>query len=265
MIVLSQQELILVRSIVYTSWSRPFPGLHQKMARIHTVLYVLVAILLNIQQSTCLPTPDLASKISGFLARATQKTVPPNSTLPAPIANLTLKYIALGLGTQNYSCPTSSADAVPTAIGALANLYDTTDAIVGMAAMAMAPVATVSRVLSTITCEADSHDSAAQLNQIGQHYFDAAGTPTFDLSPENLLLKAKKIDASNAPGGACVGRDGGAAVPWLMLQDDGTGRSRGLGQVFRVETAGGSAPPTCEGAPVGTLTRDYAALYYLYG
>lgn len=235
------------------------------MAHFQQFLSILIITLLPILPSSALPLPaggDLAAKLSQFLSRAQSQVLPPNSTLPAPLSNLTLKYIALGLGTQNYTCASSSSNATPVAIGALANLYDATDA---MAAMALAPFGTVHKILSVGTCQADAHNNASQLKQIGQHYFDAAGTPTFDLSPENLLLKSKKMATANAPSDACAGRDGGAAVPWLMLQDDGTNRSQGLQQVFRVETTGGSAPANCAGVAAGSLTRDYAALYYLYG
>ena len=136
-----------------------------------------------------------------------------------------------------------------------------------MVALASSPMGQ-SNAMAAATCGADKNDSVGQMQQIGMHYFDAQGTPTFDLSPEGLLLKSKKMDSDPAPDGSCYGRDGGAAVPWLMLQDDGTGRSVGLDQVFRVETAGGSAPATCDGAvdpATGIVTRDYAALYYLYG
>lgn len=239
------------------------------MATIQLLLATLLSLLL-ITSTTALPTPggppnlgSLGSRISQMLSNAQKRTVPPNSTLPAPLSSLTLKYIALGLGTQNYTCASTpnSPTAAPVQVGALANLFDATDTIV---AVANSPLTTVSKAMSAGPCQADAHNTAASLRQIGQHYFDIAGTPTFDLGAEGMLLKAKKMASAAAPSDACVGRDGGAAVPWLMLQDDGSGRSEGLGQVFRVETAGGAAPATCEGVG-GEVERDYAALYYLYG
>ena len=226
----------------------------------------IASILLCITTITAAPIPDnrisnIVHQITGALQRKQATLQPPNSTLPAPLPGLSLKYVALGLGTQNYTCATSDSTSLPAPIGAAANLYDTTAAV---AAVASAPSSTVQRALNAVSCAADSENTAGGLKQIGHHYFDAAGTPTFDLTPQGLLLKAKKVDTMTAPSGACAGRDGAGAVPWLMLQDDGTGRSVGLTQVFRVETAGGNAPPTCDGA-APSIQQDYAALYYLYG
>lgn len=47
----------------------------------------------------------------------------PKSTLPLP-AGLKLKHVALGVGTQNYSCTSATAEAIPDAIGAIASLLD---------------------------------------------------------------------------------------------------------------------------------------------
>ena len=42
----------------------------------------------------------------------------PSSTLPPP-TGLVLKFVGLGIGTQNYSCATPSSTAVPVSDGAL--------------------------------------------------------------------------------------------------------------------------------------------------
>ena len=42
----------------------------------------------------------------------------PSSTLPPP-TGLVLKFVGLGIGTQNYTCATSSSAAVPVSDGAL--------------------------------------------------------------------------------------------------------------------------------------------------
>ena len=89
---------------------------------------------------------------------------------------------------------------------------------------------------------------------LGEHYFDATHVPTFDLSPQIGFLKAKKAGDIAAP------VEG--AVDWLKL--DAVEGSKGLGEVYRVETAGGKAPGTCEGL-VGVVEVPYAAQYWFYG
>jgi hypothetical protein len=43
-------------------------------------------------------------------------TLMPQSTLPAPVGDL--KYVVLGVGTQNYTCATSDDTTKPVALGA---------------------------------------------------------------------------------------------------------------------------------------------------
>src|SRR2546430_2496894 len=47
----------------------------------------------------------------------------PSCALPPPNGTV-LKHVALGLGTQNYTCATPQSTAVPAANGAKAQLYD---------------------------------------------------------------------------------------------------------------------------------------------
>jgi hypothetical protein len=55
-----------------------------------------------------------------------------------------------------------------------------------------------------------------------------------------------------------VGPSGSAAVPWLKLlaKDGATG---GIKEVYRVDTAGGSAPATCQGQPAN-IQVQYSAV-----
>jgi hypothetical protein len=59
------------------------------------------------QSATYTPASDL-SKLAKLM---------PTSALPAPVGQL--KYVALGLGTQNYTCTSGNPDAVPGTTGAL--------------------------------------------------------------------------------------------------------------------------------------------------
>jgi Protein of unknown function (DUF3455) len=80
------------------------------------------------------------------------------------------------------------------------------------------------------------------------------------------ILFAKKIGDIPAPKGAAAGANGEAAVDWLALSDDGKGTSVGLGEVYRVETAGGDPPETCEGIKSDTVfSVQYSAEYWFYG
>lgn len=101
---------------------------------------------------------------------------------------------------------------------------------------------------------------------IGSHYFGADGTPTFDLVTVKEILFSNKIGDIPAPNGAASGPNGEGAVDWLALSDNGKGVSVGLGEVYRVETAGGNPPATCEGIEENVIfSVQYSAEYWFYG
>ncbi len=91
--------------------------------------------------------------------------------------------------------------------------------------------------------------------------FAADGFPIFDLG-ELGFLRVKKEANIPAPANAEKGRRREGAVDWLKLVD--AGESRGLKEVYRVETAGGKAPSTCKDND-GTFEVHYAAQYWFYG
>ena len=103
---------------------------------------------------------------------------------------------------------------------------------------------------------------ASKIPKLGIHYFDLKGVPTFDLG-KNGLLKAKSVADIPAPTDASAGPfdQGYGAVSWKALTD--AGNSVGLKEVYRVETAGGKAPPSCEGV-TAPIYIDYASLYVFY-
>jgi hypothetical protein len=106
---------------------------------------------------------------------------------------------------------------------------------------------------------------ALDLPVLGNHYFDFNGTPTFNLSAKSKMLFAGKKEAVNAPANADKGPSGTGAVQWLMLlakPDYAYGTSVGLGEVYRIETAGGNSPLCTEAS--GVITVDYAAEYWFY-
>jgi hypothetical protein len=80
------------------------------------------------------------------------------------------------------------------------------------------------------------------------------------------ILSAKKIGDIPAPKGAAVGSNREGAVDWLALSDDGKGMSVGLGEVYRVESAGGNPPETCSGiSSDAVISVQYSAEYWFYG
>ncbi|EFX02448.1 malate dehydrogenase [Grosmannia clavigera kw1407] len=104
----------------------------------------------------------------------------------------------------------------------------------------------------------------ASIPFLGHHYFDSAGSPTFDLSAAGLLGSMAKASDVTAPSTAEKGPLGTGAVDWLELKDNGRGISQGISQVFRVMTAGGVSE-TCNKVDAATGSVPYTAFYWFYG
>ncbi|KAL4871193.1 hypothetical protein BDV12DRAFT_164371 [Aspergillus spectabilis] len=183
------------------------------------------------------------------------------SGLPAPTGQKPL-YVALGRGTQNYTCATSTPDSEPEATGAVARLYNATCFAANFPDM----IELLPAIAYRMTLPTREYDSfpPANLNLIGHHFFEGK-IPVFNLdtTPTRQLgiAKVKKDADISAPDNAVPGENG--AVGWLYLTaTNGTvGRYR---SVYRVDTAGGSPPKTCDGLPE-SFTVQYAANYYIYG
>ena len=92
------------------------------------------------------------------------------------------------------------------------------------------------------------------LPQIGEHHFEGA-TPTFHVA--SMLFAGGKLGNAAAPAGSVPG-----SVDWLKLGDNGA--SIGLKEAYRVETAGGKAPSSCDNQP-DNIEVQYAAQYWFYG
>jgi hypothetical protein len=209
-----------------------------------TLLLLLLPVL-----GCAIPTPPIAIEV-GWEPRIPQPTgcdvsavAQPSSTLPPPSAGLTLKQIAVGRGTQNYTCATSTADSTPASIGALATLYDAScyASTAPAAGLAQLPQLALTVPLSSLPADAGA---------AGLHFFSNATTPCFAMDALGFT-QAKKLaaDAQPAPN-----------VPWLKLEHEVAGS---IQEIYRLDTAGGSPPATCAGlAP--TFEVQYAALYWLY-
>lgn len=62
------------------------------------------------------------------------------------------------------------------------------------------------------------------------------------------MAQVSKLNQTDAPKYACPGLASEGAVPWLYLKDNVGISKGGIDTVYRLETAGGSAPASCKGS-----------------
>ncbi|KAI0433336.1 hypothetical protein F5Y09DRAFT_83448 [Xylaria sp. FL1042] len=207
--------------------------------------------------STALPSCDLSKA-----QMPTLSTTP----LPTPSAGLVLKHVAVGRGTQNYTCDATNATAAPTQVGAVATLFNASCVAASYPDLLHAlPKLALQFDLPFDAKAEDVKMGPTQLIVSGKHFFKNTTTPFFNLDTAREQIgeaPCSKLNATSAPADAPKGLKGEAAVPWLFLgaNSDATG---GLHEVYRVETAGGSAPTTCEGMPA-SFEIQYAAEYWFF-
>ncbi|CAK3946144.1 Hypothetical predicted protein [Lecanosticta acicola] len=205
------------------------------------------------------------------------------SPLPSPTG--TLKSIQLGLGFQNYTCSSSAwIQTVPSA-GAIANLYDITRLVTQYTSdsYTQTTLHAFEDCLKATFCQpSPGNNYCASCHQIataalsaslsGLHFFEQinnAQTPNFHIwappptTDSDEYLSAKKVGTAKAAQNAYAGANALGAVAWLYLVDNGDGRTKNLKSVYRIETAGGVAPASCE-VPGETLQVPYAAEYWFY-
>ncbi|KAI8952689.1 hypothetical protein F4801DRAFT_539973 [Xylaria longipes] len=188
------------------------------------------------------------------------------SPLPSPEEGLVLKHVAIGRGTQNYTCSETNATAAPSQVGAVATLFN--------ASCIASSYPDLLHSLPRLALQFDLPFSASSTDEkmgptsllvSGKHFFMNTTTPFFNLDTTRQQIgeaPCSKLNTSNAPADAPKGRNGESAVAWLRLgaNKDATGN---LQQVYRVETAGGSAPATCQGMPA-SFQVQYAAEYWFF-
>ncbi|KKZ65604.1 hypothetical protein EMCG_08558 [[Emmonsia] crescens] len=186
-----------------------------------------------------------------------------------------LLHVTIGRGIQNYTCSSSSSTDKPKATGALATLFDATC----LAATYPFLLPLLPRIALHLSNPLYPQSQSSPLSLTfgptqmpitGYHFFDSAGVPVFDLLADGHASVAK-IAGVPAPKGASkgVGKQMFGAVPWLYLAavEGSTGKAK---SVYRVGTAGGKAPETCEGwkgndGNGGVLSVEYAAEYWFFG
>ncbi|OHW93944.1 malate dehydrogenase [Colletotrichum incanum] len=246
-------------------------------------------LLASLALASAAPAKRQAGSSCG--AKPTTPNLPVNGNgaeLPPVAADLVLKHIALGHGIQNYTCAETNATGpttlAATATGALAALYDaaplypsagpgslsSVDAFNGLTTNVVwdSPLPLVSDGVSRFGASTSAPFPApadlalpniAPLKQIGVHFFDDKGVPTFKVGED--LFKGAKLNGTKAPSSADVGPEKTGAVDWLLLGDKGA--SKGVTAVYRVVTAGGVAHKcTTVGA---TDSVPYATYYWFYG
>ena len=115
-------------------------------------------------------------------------------------------------------------------------------------------------------------DKLVAMDLIGNHYFTDSKSPTFNLDTKHGnagYVQLKSDQKIPAPKDATAGVDGkgNGAVPWLsLLQNDKPQGAQGqqeYKEVYRIGTAGGNPPSTCQGMPK-SFEVQYAAEYWFY-
>jgi hypothetical protein len=185
-------------------------------------------------------------------------TSPAPTPLPAVSSGASLQHIAIGRGTQNYTCASSTTDSAPVAAGAIATLFNATCDSARLN----------DRVLADVTALALNYaiptGPEATQRLSGHHYFTDKKVPMFDMRTETTnygyVQALPDVVKSAAPKDASPGPNQMGSVAWLKLNAvEGDYK-----EVYRVHTAGGAPPKTCEGMG-STFTVEYSAQYWFYG
>lgn len=191
-------------------------------------------------------------------------------------SNATLQYVGLGLGVQNYTC--ASKNAAPKSDGAIATLFDITDYLEGTSDLtsnlSMKYLKAYQNeacwpnnvTLTDDTCQENINSELCGFDILGKHYFaeiNGTGVPSFDIY-DRAFLSAVKAGDVHAPPNAYAGKDGVCAVDWLFLPSDGSSRTYGLSEVYRINTAGGTPRSDACSKGNSTISIKYAAEYWFY-
>ncbi|CAK1361160.1 hypothetical protein CB0940_03442 [Cercospora beticola] len=189
--------------------------------------------------------------------------------LPPVSEGFSLYHIAVGRGTQNYTCDLSNATAVPAAAGAVATLVNATCLTANSPILAWSLAGWAYQDKSTSVPKTVPVNDFLKIS--GHHYFTDLTTAYFNLDTigqgddtwqSNYSQGGfKKINATDAPADAIEG-----SVPWLKLnsKDETKADDCAFQEVYRINTVGGAAPKTCEGQEA-EFQVEYAAEYWFYG
>ncbi|RAR15474.1 hypothetical protein DDE83_001115 [Stemphylium lycopersici] len=190
----------------------------------------------------------------------------PHSSLATPAGQL--KYVVLGLGTQNYTCASGDELAAPGTTGATATLYDVGSRLSVDLPAAKWKIPAISGLALHLSVDHEALEGFFKLEGydrvIGHHFFRAANgtsTPVFAFDQLSLspypIAQVRRANGAEAPKTAYPGLQREGAVPWLRLVDTGSSVG-GVDTVYRLETAGGKGPGNCQGRK-GAFEVKYAA------
>lgn len=225
-------------------------------------LHTLLAFGLFLTSAYCIPAPGMSKPHHTYHPKPTAHGGPPHQVLTVqqlqtlqPLnalpsnSNVTLQYTTLGIGTQNYTCNGSVYVQSGANNGAVAVLYNTTPYL-----------RSHPNQINNLTTYCNYQNcviKGLKKHVLGEHYFSAAGVPTFDLYNAHpaLLLSAQKIGDVKAPQAG--------NVDWLLLDASPSAPSNGLTEVYRIDTDGGVAPSSCS-TPGMQTQIPYAAQYWFF-
>lgn len=190
---------------------------------------------------------------------------PAPTPLPPPSEGLSLYHVAVGRGTQNYTCDLSNATAVPVAAGAVASLFNAT-CLSADSPDLLSSIPPIALDLPTPTATDEMSPIYQDLS--GHHYFIDSKTAYFNLDTDVATYGAggfSKTDSVDPPGDAVDGQwgRGYGAVAWLKLQSKESSDQCVFQEVYRVNTAGGNPPSTCTGQQA-EFQVQYSAEYWFY-
>ncbi|EGG11783.1 uncharacterized protein MELLADRAFT_124322 [Melampsora larici-populina 98AG31] len=203
-------------------------------------------------RSVCDPTsPSPPHHVPRFPKNASDY----NLTIPNDL-RVTLRYLAVGVGTQNYTCSLISGKPTWNSLGAMAQLRDISNTLEDPALVSNAAINPKAKI------------SLTPYKPIAMHYFvpheplaapgfffEPSKKPCSDVTKEEFVI-VSKIGAMSSP------NHPERNVPWLALkQIEGDAAQI----VFRTDTHLGVAPSpqTCLAEGKGANMR-YSALYWFY-
>ncbi|KAI0031349.1 hypothetical protein K488DRAFT_52295 [Vararia minispora EC-137] len=193
-----------------------------------------------------------ASILKGIIPSSDQSTLIPPSTHP--------KFVALGIGVQNYTCSSSGAFAN---IGAVAQLFDIS-CLYDTRVFDLVQSEAFARWNASASTEPKSAATVGgrTLTFLGDHYFIANLTGSGSNVPEFDFRTGALKDNTNgfvlgSKVGDVVSPSGSANVDWLMLNATNAGAFAQT--IFRVNTVAGVAPGSCTDGQ--TVSMKYAAKY----
>ncbi|EMC92338.1 hypothetical protein BAUCODRAFT_77931 [Baudoinia panamericana UAMH 10762] len=196
------------------------------------------------------------------MSHAVMPTAP--TPLPAPASGLVLSHVAIGRGTQNYTCETTNSTAAPVAVGAIASLFN----VSCLAAQSPELLSKLPGIALDLPSPSTTDESSPAYQMMsGHHFFVDLTTPFFNLDTQLHQYGTgafKKANSSNPPTNAVLGQNGqgNGSVAWLKL-DAKTADGQVFQNVYRLNTAGGNPPKTCAGMPAA-FEVEYSAEYWLY-